>query len=165
MGVTTLSLMVLEIVCEFMRSEKVVLVQCTNSKRDGRHKAADLYDESPYFRKQRRFARAVGDRWFIQSAKYGLVAPQNVVESYNTHASDLSDSVAWARRIAADLSNRVGRGEVILLGGTDYADPLEPELSRRGFEVSLPLTGKGIGERMSWLDNRSEEVLNATLHG
>jgi len=157
--------MVLGTQSEIMRGNTVVLAQCTDSKRDGSHRAADLYDESAYFRKQRRYARAVGDSWFIQSAKYGLVSPDTVIESYDTHATDLSDRQQWAREIAANLSSRVGRGRVVLLGGKDYTQPLRRELERRGFSVSEPLTGKGIGERMSWLDTQSEEVLNATLHG
>lgn len=157
--------MVIGIKSEIMRSNRVVLVQCTNSKRDGTHRAANLYDTSTYFRKQRRYARAVADRWFIQSAEYGLVAPDAVVESYDTHAGALEEPRAWARQIAAELSSRVGRGRVELLGGSDYADPLRPELKARAFDVAEPLAGKKIGDRMKWLDGRVEEVLNASLHG
>jgi hypothetical protein len=146
-------------------TKHITLVQCTNAKRDGRHVAADLYDASAYFRKQRRYARVVADCWFIQSAEYGLVKPDALIHSYDTHAGDLDDPDAWAKAIAADLSNRVGRGRVELLGGTDYTDPLGPHLDARGFDVSEPLAGKGIGERMQWLDGRVEEVLNASLHG
>lgn len=146
-------------------SERIVLVQCTNQKRAGTHRADTLYEPSAYFRKQRRYARAVADRWFIQSAEYGLVAPDAVLDSYDTHADDLDDPAGWARRIAAELSNRVGRGCVELLGGRAYADPLCGELTTRGFDVAEPLAGKGIGDRMQWLDARVEEVLNASLHG
>jgi len=52
---------------------RIVLAQCTAKKRDGRHRAKDLYDDSTYFRKQRAYARAKGDYWLILSAEYGLV--------------------------------------------------------------------------------------------
>jgi len=68
---------------------RVALVQCTASKRDGKHPARLLYDESTYFRKQRDYAEATADEWFVQSAEYGLLRPDECVESYDTHAKDL----------------------------------------------------------------------------
>lgn len=145
---------------------RVVLAQCTNAKRDGTHPARELYDESDYFRKQRAYARSVGDQWFVQSAEYGLLHPDDVVPSYNAHAKDLDDPGAWGEEIAEDVDSRVPAGVVIeILGGAKYADPLTPALERRGFEVKEPLRGCGIGERMAALDERTAEVNHATLHG
>jgi len=107
---------------------RIVLAQCTAKKRDGRHRAKDLYDDSTYFRKQRAYARAKGDYWLILSAEYGLV----------------------------DLE---------ILGGRSYADPLVPELESLGYDVVEPLCGLGIGERMAKLNELTEEVNHATLHG
>jgi len=139
---------------------RVVLVQCTKSKRDGEHAARDLYDQSDYYCKQRAYAEAVADVWFIQSAKYGLVRPDEVVESYNAHASNLDDPDGWAAEIAADLVDAVGTDVTVeLLGGMAYTDPLTPELERRGIEVLEPLRGKGIGQRKSALLDMSNRSL------
>lgn len=130
---------------------RVVLVQCTNAKRDGTHEARKLYDESDYFRKQRAYARRA-DQWFIQSAEYGLLHPGDLVKSYDTHADDLDDPESWAEGIAAHLASYVPDGAVIeILGGRAYADPLVPELECRGYEVLEPVRGKQIGERKAWL--------------
>jgi hypothetical protein len=141
-------------------SERIIIAQCTNQKRDGEHCAGDLYDESALFRKQETYADVAGDQWFIQSAEYGLLRPTDVIESYDTHAKDLSQPEQWAANIASEVTEyATAPATVELLGGAAYADPLTPELEARGFEVLEPLRGLGIGERMAKLEElRQEEV-------
>ena len=142
--------------------DRVVIAQCTDSKRDGEHAARDLYDESDYFRKQRDYAEAVGDEWYIQSALYGLLHPDDVVDSYDRHAKDIDDADAWAAEIADDLEAAVpGNAVVEVLGGKRYADPLTPELEERGFEVHEPLRGQRIGKRRQSL----AKMANTKLEG
>lgn len=143
-------------------SHRVVLVQCTGQKRDGTHPARDLYDESDYFVKQRMYARAVADQWFIQSAKHGLVDPDEEISYYDEHAKDIDDAEAWGADIAAGLDNRVPSESVIeILGGRAYADPLVPELEVKGYEVLEPLRGEKIGRRKM----RLSQMANTTLEG
>ena len=140
--------------------DRVVIAQCTGSKRDGEHAARDLYDESDYFRKQRDYAEAVADEWFIQSALYGLLHPDDVVDSYDRHAKDVDDAEAWASEIADDLATAVPENAVVeVLGGKCYADPLTPELEKRGFEVHEPLRGQRIGKRRQSLANMTNTKL------
>ena len=141
-------------------TERIVIAQCTDSKRDGKHAAHDLYDESDYFCKQRDYAKVAADEWFVQSAEYGLLHPDDVVASYNTHAKDLDDPDAWGEEIAADLASRVPADAVVeILGGARYADPLTPALERRGFEVVEPLRGQAIGKRKRSLMNMANRKL------
>ena len=142
----------------------VVLVQCTNQKRDEIAPAKHLYDESTYFVKQREYAETA-DAWYVQSAKHGLVLPNEWLHPYNKHAKDLDQPAKWARKIAAELSNRHGTATVEILGGRAYADPLRPALEARGFRVTEPLDGLGIGERMAELGRMVEGVTHAPLHG
>lgn len=145
---------------------RVVLVQCTGQKRDNPALARDLYDESAYFRKQRAYAEAVGDLWFIQSAKHGLLNPDERIEPYDQHAGDMSrdERLTWAHGIASDiLSATDSRATVEILGGQHYADPLTPELEGKGFDVIEPLRGLGIGERMAELDELGKQQQNETL--
>jgi hypothetical protein len=146
----------------------IVLVQCTGQKRKEAAPARDLYDESTYFRKQRAYAEAHANRWYIQSAKHGLLSPDETVEPYDQHAGDMTDSERrlWAHGIASDILHKtVGAATVEILGGADYADELTPELERKGFDVVEPLRGLGIGERMAKLDELTTEVNHETLHG
>lgn len=143
---------------------RIVLVQCTNSKRRGSHPARDLYDESDYFRKQREYAAHKGDKWFVQSAKYGLLRPDDVVSDYDRHASDLTDAEEWAEQIADAIENDAKPPAIVeILGGKDYADPLTPELERHGYDVVEPLRGQGIGTRKHSLAEMAAEVSHANL--
>lgn len=149
-----------------MTETRIIIAQCTNQKRDGEHCAGDLYDKSTLFRKQEAYADVAADRWFIQSAEYGLLQPTEVVESYDTHAKDLRDAEQWGADIASALTRyTTPPATVELLGGAAYADPLTPELELRGFDVIEPLRGLGIGERMAKLDAlRQQEVNDAIVH-
>jgi hypothetical protein len=140
---------------------RVVLVQCTASKRDQPAYARDLYDESAYFRKQRKYAETVADEWYVQSAKHGLVHPKHTIEPYDLRASDLDDPVSWARGIAGRLDHLFDEAVVEILGGKHYADPLTPELELRGFDVVEPLRGQRIGTRQKSLG----EMMNRSLEG
>jgi hypothetical protein len=143
-------------------THRVVIAQCTNSKRDGEHPARLLYDESGYFMKQRHYAEAAADQWFIQSAEYGLVHPDEEIPNYDTHASDLEDPDAWAEEIAADLDAAVPDDAVVeVLGGKAYADPLTPALEAKGYEVHEPLRGQRIGTRKQTLGRMYNSKLEA----
>lgn len=138
----------------------VVICQCTDSKRSTPATAKRLYDESDYFQKQRAYAEAVSDRWFIQSALHGLVEPDTMLEPYNCSPSDLDDVEAWAEQIATDLDDNLkGNPTIELLGGKSYTDPLTPELESRGYEVLEPLRGQQIGERKGSLKRMANEKL------
>jgi uncharacterized protein DUF6884 len=56
-------------------------VSCVKSKRPGRSPARLLYT-SAWFQKVRDIVEASGARWFILSARYGLVAPDAEIEPY-----------------------------------------------------------------------------------
>lgn len=143
----------------------VVLVQCTDSKRDGEHAAHDLYDESAYFRRQRSYAKMFADKWYVQSAKHGLLAPGESVSDYDRRPKDIDDIGAWAEGIATYLERRHApeRWAVTILGGAAYADPVTPRLEERGYEVLEPMRGLKFGRRLRWLKNRVAEAEHATL--
>src|SRR5438093_12106 len=54
----------------------VILLGCVKTKRDGWHRAKDLY-VSTLFDGRRRYAEQSGRPWFILSAKLGLVKPDD----------------------------------------------------------------------------------------
>lgn len=127
------------------------LIQCTNTKRDERAFARDLYDPSAYFRKMRAWARSRGAPWYILSAKHGLVAPTDELFPYDERG--LSES--QAEQIATELATR-GVTCVHVCAGRDYLDPLTPALEQRGIDVVDSFTGLRIGERMAKLEEASD---------
>ena len=82
----------------------VVLVGCVQTKRFGRHAARNLYT-STLFSGRRNYAEPLGVPWFILSGKYGLVAPDEEIDSYHLSLLDLSapERRAWSERVLAAL--------------------------------------------------------------
>lgn len=135
----------------------VSIAQCTNLKNDEQMPAGELYTASAYFRDQKAYAEAVADRWFIQSAKYGLLDPERVIEPYDLRPRHIEDVDAWAEEIARRLALEIPTdARVDVLGGKKYADPLVPALERRGFEVHEPLRGLRLGKRRKKLREKAE---------
>ena len=129
---------------------RVTLIQCTNTKRSGTHKATNLYDESAYFRIMREWAQSTSNPWYILSAKHGLVNPEQVIDDYNQRGL----SVKQSKEIARQLHDK-GVSEVLITAGKGYTDQLTPELERLGIDVIEVCRGKRIGERMAELKERT----------
>ena len=139
------------------QQETIALVSCVKSKVVGPCPAKDLY-RSALFRYMRAYAEDHADRWFILSAKFGLVAPDVVMESYEQTLNGASISVrrAWADRVAGQMrEQRILRPGVsfLWLAGQAYQKHLSQILV--DYEQIDPLVGKRIGERLAWLKNHS----------
>lgn len=88
--------------------EVIALVSCVKSKKAGRHRAKDLY-KSALFKYMRKYAECHADRWFILSAKYGLVVPETILEAYEQtlNGASVADRRKWADEVYAQM-RRVG---------------------------------------------------------
>ncbi len=131
---------------------RIALVACGKGKLDRPAPARELYN-GVLFRKASAYCEATSDRWFILSAKHGLIDPETIVEPYDLSLSHLDhgERRAWAERVVADLRNRGLMGaEFHLHAGEKYARPLEPLLG----EVDRPLRGLGIGRQLAWYRSR-----------
>jgi hypothetical protein len=109
---------------------------------------------SDWFCKARRYAEASRCSWFILSAEYGLVSPDQVVAPYertlNTMA--VAERRAWAERVSRQLAETVPHvARVVFLAGERYREFLTRRLTERGVVVSVPMEGLRIGEQLSWL--------------
>ncbi len=136
----------------------IYLVSCVSQKRPEACAARELYI-SDLFRKARRFAEASGHQWFILSAEYGLIPPDQVVAPYERtlNAMGVADRRGWAERVARQLAEVAPDvSHVVFLAGAKYREFLTKHLIRRGVAVSVPMEGLGIGEQLSWL---AEQVL------
>ncbi len=65
------------------------LVSCVKPKRGYPSPAKDLY-LSDWFKKAFRYASQNADEWFILSAKYFLVLPDQVIEPYDLTLKSMS---------------------------------------------------------------------------
>jgi hypothetical protein len=132
----------------------VVLVGCVSQKERIALPAKQLY-RSALFQGRRSHAEASARPWFIVSARYGLVEPDQVIEPYDLRISQLSraERDAWARQVAAELADRVGGLDgvtVELHTGDEYASALRPHLKQAGATMARPLQGLRLGEQIRW---------------
>lgn len=131
---------------------RIGLVGCGSQKAVAPAKAKDLY-RSPLFRAARAYAEATCSRWYILSAKFGLLDPERVVAPYEARLQR-PQARAWGQRVGAALAAAEPdpNATFVCLAGAAYADaiemPAERELELRWQE---PLAGMGIGARIHWL--------------
>ena len=135
------------------RHETIALVSCVKSKVPGRCRAKDLYT-SPLFRYMRAYAERHADRWFILSARYGLVDPEKAINSYEQtlNGTAVAERREWAGKVKKQMRESglfEDRPSFLWLAGNAYKKELASMLPEN--EHIDPLAGMGIGKRMSWL--------------
>jgi hypothetical protein len=132
---------------------RFALVSCVKLKAAEPRHAKDLY-VSPLFRALRAYAEASAEKWFILSAKHGLVHPETVVAPYERTLMKMrsAERHEWANRVSAALTPILQSGdEVIMLAGERYREGLLPWLSYRGVNVTIPLAGLKMGQQLQRL--------------
>ena len=141
-------------------SADLCLVSCGAKKLPRSAPAKDLYTSS-LFRKTRTLVEAQGWPWFILSAKYGIVAPEQVIEPYEKTLKKkmgVPERRDWADRCFDALGPHLaGVKSVVFFAGAKYREFLAPALRGRGFEVHVPMAGLRIGEQLAWLNRQLRE--------
>jgi hypothetical protein len=131
----------------------LVLVSCVKSKLPRSVPAQDLYT-STLFTGCRTFARASGAPWFILSAKYGLVDPNEVIAPYEFTLNRLGVAArrVWAENVLAELLPKTkSRKTIVFLAGVRYREYLTTPLENMGLEVVVPMANLRFGEQLQWL--------------
>jgi hypothetical protein len=131
----------------------VGLISCVSKKHAHASEARDLY-ASPLFAKSREYVELNCDKWFILSAKYGLVAPGDVIDPYEETLNEkpVSERRTWANKLWAQLGPRLCPGDrVVVLAGERYREFLLPMITQHGCIVESPMQGLGIGRKLQWL--------------
>jgi hypothetical protein len=123
----------------------VVLVACCDEKLPQAAPAADIY-LSDLFRKARAWAERNGSRWFILSAKHGLLSPEEVIEPYDVSmvGRRRQERRAWDARVLAQLAEQ-GVSAGVVLAGKKYRGWMD------GRPFTAPMEGMGIGDQKGWL--------------
>jgi hypothetical protein len=132
---------------------KFGLISCVASKTDHAAPAADLYT-SPLFAMARGYVEARCSVWFVLSAKYGLLAPDRIVEPYEQTLLKMKkpERQQWADQVTAALEKVLQKDdEIWVLAGARYREFLVPWLTARGHPVEIPLKSLAIGRQLQWL--------------
>ncbi|MEZ0606179.1 DUF6884 domain-containing protein [Paraburkholderia sp. IW21] len=103
----------------------VVVIGCGRNKLKSAARVSHLYTSSR-FQRSRAIAENLGARYFVLSAKHGLVAPDKIIEPYDFQIKNLSvsEKCAWARSALDSLATLAQDTVVTFLAESDYVDPL-----------------------------------------
>ena len=130
---------------------RIALISCSKEKKGYPCPARELYSASNLFSLSYQYAKKVADKIFILSAKYGLVAENQILPPYNQTLKEMNrqQQVNWASGVLAALERECNLSSdyFILLAGNTYCRDLVQHLPNH----SMPLDGLRMGERMSKL--------------
>jgi hypothetical protein len=112
------------------------------------------------FRKAAAYAEANSDRWYVLSAKHGLIAPDTVIEPYDVKLGDRKTGPPiwdWATRVSDQLEVAllgIPDPELLVLAGEQYRTCLW----RCPWPTRVPMEGLGIGQQLGYLTKRLSGV-------
>lgn len=141
----------------------IYLVSCVSKKRQTICAARDLYI-SDWFVKARNYVESTGSTWFILSAKYGVVAPNQQIKWYNMTLNKMSvhERRAWAERVRLQLDVLLPPIEwLVVLAGWRYREFLTEYLLTRASKVCVPMRGMSIGKQLRYLKETRQQTQQA----
>lgn len=147
---------------------EIGLVSCTKQKREQSASPEDLYSPSTYFSKARNYATRSHDKWYILSAKHGLLRPDGPpIEPYDMSLSDLTadERRSWAEEVMSDLIAEIPDQPeitVVLHTGKQYYENLLPLFDEAEIDYRIPTKGLQFGETLRWYTSRETETQKAS---
>lgn len=137
---------------------RIILVACAATKLAEPAPAAALYTSDLFTKSrawaEREVAEGRADAWFILSAKYGLLYPNESVSPYDEtlNGKSASHRVEWSTGVMLGLRHAApAKTTVVFLAGELYRKTLATFLAQDGVRVEVPMAGLGIGEQKAWL--------------
>ncbi len=132
--------------------QTIYLVSCVGKKQETAVQAKGLY-VSEWFTRARAFVERAGRPWFILSAEFGLVAPEQIISPYNRTLNMMprAERQAWAQQVCEQMGRSLPSGaHCVILAGQRYREFLIDYLARR-YSVEVPMKGLAIGKQLRWL--------------
>lgn len=146
----------------YLLMPKICLVACSRTKASHSGAARALYT-SPLFKKASEYASHEFDKWFILSAKYGLLSPETLVRPYDKTLNSLThvQRLNWSKAVFRSLQKILIPGdEITFVAGQNYREFLVPLLEAAGYRITVPLAGKSIGNQLKWLNASAAERMH-----
>lgn len=135
----------------------VALVACSKLKLEHPCPAVELYSRSALFKKASEYASANYGNWYILSAKYGLIYPNDLIEPYDVSLNKMkkAEREIWAQNVIEVIKQKIPIENTIYFHcGKLYRHPIIEMLERDGYKTEVPLEGLEIGEQLSFYTKR-----------
>lgn len=145
---------------DYQPDHTIFLVACVKTKQPRSMAARDLYT-SEWFRRARAFVETTGCPWYVLSAEYGLLYPNDVVAPYERTLKQMSapERRSWGDRVERQLHVLpLEEKTVVLLAGRAYRDPVMNYLQTRAAAVKAPMEKLPQGRQLQWLGEQAEKV-------
>lgn len=136
------------------RISKIALISCTKIKQKSPCEAQTMYNKSALFSKITQFVKQCDyTDWYILSAKYGLIAKNEIIEPYDITLNSMKfdERKAWAKEIAENIL-ALNVKHIDFYAGHKYRQYLIPILELNEITCTIPLNGLGIGEQLKYLN-------------
>ncbi|WP_284640786.1 DUF6884 domain-containing protein [Paenibacillus silviterrae] len=134
--------------------KRIAFVSCSKKKKSYPCEAASLYAESQLFKFASSFCNTHYDKWFILSAKHGVVAPSDILEPYDQtlKSTSISNKKKWAHKVLLQIQQQFSSNSPVFYfhASDDYVKYLIPLLEDAGYQCVRPLKGLGIGKQQHW---------------
>jgi hypothetical protein len=148
------------------RKGRVGLVGCVKTKRSEATPAAELY-LSPLFAGRRAYVEDSCERWYVLSAEYGLVAPDERIEPYEKALKGQPKAAKefWSRQVFSRIRQQLGSLQGLTFeihAGKDYfAFGLRDALRKAGARVEIPTEHLKQGEQRAFYNSAAEEAIDS----
>lgn len=136
---------------------KIALVSCTKLKQDYHCQAQEMYLPSTLFSKAINYIKQQDyNKWFILSAKYGLLNPNDLIEPYDLTLNNMkSEEIKkWSQKVFNQLIT-YNIHEIDFYTGEKYRKYLMPMLEKIDIKCNIPLKGLGIGKQLQFYTKES----------
>jgi hypothetical protein len=133
-----------------------VILGCGEKKREGWHRAVDLYI-GPLYLSRLGYAQALGGPHAILSGLYGLMEPERKVPKYDFALTERigAEREHWCETIAHQALYFAGNRSIVLLAAGAYLGVLRYMPTER---VRVPAQGMPIGKARAELARLTREV-------
>lgn len=121
----------------------VLLVSCGRRKSNVACEAQDMYN-SYRFQRLKTIANTIGLRWYIISAKHGILSPNEIIEPYDLCLTSCTDEYKqdWAKQALNKLFVFNKDTQFVVIADAHYSQRIVPPLISRGYRVSAPFIDK-----------------------
>lgn len=137
----------------------ITLVACVQKKHKGPMRARSLY-RSDLFKKTSAYTEKISDEWYILSAKYKLLSPDEIIGYYNLSLKVMSaeERRIWSAEVFDELKKILTSDDkVIILAGEKDREYLVDPIRQLGCDVDIPMANLRIGEQLAWLKAQLQE--------